>query len=140
VSNIASIIEKAMDGTSGALYTIYLTALTHSLRQESSTSTSLSPSIWSAALSSASTALSKYTPAQPGDRTLIDALHPFIATLHETGDVKKAAQAAKKGAEGTKGMTASLGRAVYVGGEGFQKVPDPGAWGLAIFLGGLAEL
>ena len=39
----------------------------------------------------------------------------------------------------TKGMKASLGRTVYVGGSGFEEVPDPGAHGLATFLTGLAE-
>jgi dihydroxyacetone kinase len=83
--------------------------------------------------------LANYTPAQPGDRTLIDALNPFVRTLGESGDLKRAAKAAREGADSTKGMKASLGRTVYVGGEGWQEVPDPGAVGLATFLGGLAE-
>lgn len=45
-----------------------------------------------------------------------------------------------KAAEGTKGMPASLGRAVYVGGSGFESVPDPGAFGLASFFLGLSGL
>lgn len=70
----------------------------------------------------------------------MDALMPFVETLEQSGDVKKAAEAARKGAEETKGMQASLGRAVYVGSEDewMGKVPDPGAWGLAEFLDGLA--
>ena len=52
----------------------------------------------------------------------------------------KAAEASRKGAEGTKGMEASLGRAVYVGGSGFKDVPDPGAYGLSEFFLGLAGL
>ena len=69
----------------------------------------------------------------------MDALHPFVETLAKTGNVKEAAEAARKGAEGTKGMKASLGRTVYVGGSGWQDVPDPGAHGLSEFLTGLAE-
>jgi len=68
-------------------------------------------------LESSLQALAKYTPAQKGDRTLMDALVPFTETLGSTGDVKKAAQAARQGAEATKEMKASLGRAVYVGSE-----------------------
>ena len=83
--------------------------------------------------------LSQYTPARPGDRTLVDALQPFVETLGKTGNVTQAAEAARQGAEGTKGMKASLGRTVYVGGEGWQDVPDPGAHGLSEFLLGLAE-
>lgn len=68
----------------------------------------------------------------------MDALYPFVDTLRQSGDIKKAAVASKNAAEGTKGMRASLGRAVYVGGSGFETVPDPGAFGLASFFLGLA--
>lgn len=63
-----------------------------------------------------------------------------METLAETGDLRKAAEASRKGAEGTKGMKASLGRTVYVGGKGFEQVPDPGAWGLSEFFLGLAGI
>lgn len=125
-----------MDGTSGALYAIFLNALVRGLREQGPGEAT--PKVWSAALKSSCDALSKYTPAQPGDRTLVDALYPFVEVLGQTGDLKKAAEASRKGAEGTKGMTASLGRSVYVGGSLHQQVPDPGAWGLACFFGGLA--
>src|ERR1700678_3742198 len=127
-----------MDGTSGAIYAIYLNSLVHSLRQQASSSSTATAKVWAAALQQASRSLANYTPAQPGDRTLVDALHPFVETLAETGDVKKAAEASRKGAEGTKGMKASLGRTVYIGGKGFEQVPDPGAWGLSEFFLGLA--
>jgi dihydroxyacetone kinase len=84
-------------------------------------------------------ALGQYTPAQPGDRTLVDALDPFVGTLSRTGNVAKAAAAAEEGSKKTKDMKASLGRTVYVGGEGFKTVPDPGAYGLAEFLLGLSD-
>ena len=135
VSRIAQVVENTMDGTSGALYAIFLNALVHALRQQSPAGEA-TPKVWAAALKQASEALSRYTPARPGDRTLVDALDPFVETLSRTEDVKKAAEASRNGAEGTKGMQASLGRAVYVGGLGFEQVPDPGAWGLSeIFLG-----
>lgn len=71
----------------------------------------------------------------------MDALSPFINTLIETEDIRKAAEAASQGAEATKMMKASLGRAVYVGGEDewVGKIPDPGAYGLSEFLNGIAE-
>ena len=136
LSKIVQVIENTMDGTSGAIYAIYLNSLVHSLRQQDSGE--VTPHTWATALKHASRSLSKYTPAQPGDRTLIDALQPFVETLASTGDVKKAAEASRKGAEGTKGMKASLGRTVYVGGSGFEQVPDPGAWGLSEFFLGIA--
>lgn len=135
LDKIVQVVENSMDGTSGALYAIFLNSLVHSLRQQASTGEA-TPKVWGAALKQSSEALSHYTPAQPGDRTLVDALHPFIEVLNATGDLKQAAEASKTGAEGTKGMRASLGRTVYIGGSGFEQVPDPGAWGLSeLFLG-----
>ncbi|KAM0813806.1 putative Dihydroxyacetone kinase [Seiridium cardinale] len=138
LAQIVSVVETEMDGTSGALYAIFLNSLVHSLKSQSAGEAS--PKVWATALKQSCEALSKYTPARPGDRTVIDALYPFVETLEKTGDTKKAAEAAKAGAEGTKGMKASLGRTVYVGGTGFEKVPDPGAWGLTCFFLGLAGL
>ncbi|KAK3308147.1 Dak1 domain-containing protein [Chaetomium strumarium] len=136
LANIVPVIEMEMDGTSGALYAIFLNALLASLRSQGPGEAS--PKVWASALQQGCEALSRYTPARPGDRTLVDALYPFVDVLAKTGDVKQAAEAAQHAAEGTKGMKASLGRTVYIGGSGFEKVPDPGAWGLASFFLGLA--
>ncbi|KFH47629.1 Dihydroxyacetone kinase-like protein [Hapsidospora chrysogenum ATCC 11550] len=136
VASIVPVVESSMDGTSGALYAIFLNALVHALRGQS-TAGEATPKVWAAALKQSCDALSKYTPARPGDRTLVDALYPFVEVLGETGDVKRAAEASRKAAEETKGMKASLGRSVYVGGSLFEEVPDPGAWGLATFFQGL---
>ncbi|KAF1849293.1 dihydroxyacetone kinase [Cucurbitaria berberidis CBS 394.84] len=140
VNHIIQVVEVSMDGTSGAIYAIFLNALAHGLRQNSPSSPQpVTAGIWAKALDSSLKALGKYTPAQPGDRTLMDALYPFVETLAKTGSIDKAAVAAQEGAQGTKGMKASLGRTVYVGGEGFQEVPDPGAHGLAELLLGLSD-
>ncbi|KAL9611941.1 MAG: hypothetical protein Q9167_003428 [Letrouitia subvulpina] len=140
LTKIASIVEATMDGTSGALYAIFVNSLASNIRnQDSGRPQSLTPQIWSDALTKTLENLGKYTPAKPGDRTLMDALSPFVDLLGETGDTKRAAEAAKRGADKTKGMRASLGRSVYVGGEGHMEVPDPGAYGLSQFLIGLAE-
>lgn len=136
MASIVSIVEMEMDGTSGALYAIFLNALLASLRSQGRGDAS--PQVWAAALKQSCEALSRYTPARPGDRTLVDALYPFVDVLEKTGDVTQAAEAAQKAAEGTKGMKASLGRTVYIGGSGYEQVPDPGAWGLASFFMGLA--
>jgi triose/dihydroxyacetone kinase / FAD-AMP lyase (cyclizing) len=137
LSKVVQVVERTMDGTSGALYAIFLNSLVHALRQELAAG-EVTPEVWAAALRQASEALSRYTPAQPGDRTLIDALNPFVEVLSRTGDIVKAAEASRIAAEGTKGMRASLGRTVYVGGSGYEQVPDPGAWGLSEFFLGLA--
>ncbi|KUI71761.1 Dihydroxyacetone kinase 1 [Cytospora mali] len=137
-ANAVSVVEMAMDGTSGAIYAIFLNALVHAL--STLAPGDATPKVWAAALKQSCEALSKYTPARPGDRTLVDALYPFVDTLAESGDVKKAAETSKAAAEATQGMVASLGRSVYIGGSGFKHVPDPGAWGLACFFLGLAGL
>lgn len=140
LDSIIQVVEVSMDGTSGALYAIFLNALAHGLRQNSpSSSTPVDAQVWAKALDSSLQALGKYTPAKPGDRTLMDALYPFVETLSKTQSIEQAATAAQKGAQGTKGMKASLGRTVYVGGEGFQEVPDPGAYGLAELLLGFSD-
>ncbi|KAJ5199828.1 Dihydroxyacetone kinase [Penicillium cf. griseofulvum] len=142
VARIVTVVENVMDGTSGAIYAIFLNALAHGLlAQNTSSPTEITTQTWAKALKSSFEALGKYTPAKVGDRTLIDALAPFVDTLLETGDVRAAAAAAQQGTESTKAMKASLGRTVYVGGEQewIGKVPDPGAFGLSEFLTGLAE-
>ncbi|WEW61043.1 dihydroxyacetone kinase Dak1 [Emydomyces testavorans] len=143
LNQIISLVETAMDGTSGAIYAIFLNALAHGLREQdfSSHPTPVTVQIWTHALQHSLKALAKYTPAQPGDRTLVDALVPFIHTLAESRDVKAAAFAARTGAESTKSMKPRLGRSVYVGHEDewIGKIPDPGAYGLSEFLSGLAE-
>jgi dihydroxyacetone kinase len=140
VSRVATVIGEDMDGTSGALYAIYLNALAFSLRKVTQEKKSqMTAEKWAEALQIASESLKTYTPARPGDRTLIDALYPFVKVLGTSGSVKTAAKAAMEGADRTKGMRASLGRTVYVGGEGWQNVPDPGAFGLSVFLDGLAS-
>lgn len=136
VSSVVPVVESTMDGTSGALYAIFLNALVHALR--ASPPGRATPRLWASVLEQSCDALAKYTPARPGDRTLVDALYPFVDVLAKTGRVDEAARAAHKAADQTRGMQASLGRTVYVGGSGYEQVPDPGAWGLACFFLGLA--
>ena len=139
-AKICPTVENNMDGTSGALYAIFLNSLASNLRaQDTSSSTPVTTEIWAKALAMSIEGLGKYTPAQPGDRTLMDALAPFVEVLQKTGNTTEAAKAAKVGSDKTKGMKASLGRSVYVGGTGFEEVPDPGAYGLSVFLSGIAD-
>ncbi|KAK2601643.1 hypothetical protein QQS21_004793 [Conoideocrella luteorostrata] len=138
VREIAQVVEASMDGTSGALYAIFINALASGLQSSSSeTQQEITPQIWAAGLLAALTSLAKYTPAQPGDRTVVDALAPFVATLAQTLDLRSAVEAAQKGCDSTKGMEASLGRSIYVSADGWNSCPDPGAYGLVKFLDGL---
>ncbi|KAH7374765.1 dihydroxyacetone kinase [Plectosphaerella cucumerina] len=142
VSDIKAVVETAMDGTSGAIFTIFLSGLVQGLRQlDDNDPTPVDMSMWSSALTFALRTLNRYTPARPGDRTLMDALVPFVTSLATTLDVKQAAAEAATGAENTKALKPAFGRSVYVGSEDswMGKIPDPGAWAVSEFFQGLAE-
>ena len=129
-----------MDGTSGAIYSIFLNALyAHVLSKPRST---VDSEFWTTALVSATDALSRYTPAKKGDRTLMDALLPFQEALVAGESLHEAAKIASKAAEETKFLKAKLGRSVYVGEQDswLGVVPDPGAWGLSRFFVGMAQV
>ncbi|KAJ6014374.1 hypothetical protein N7540_008965 [Penicillium herquei] len=137
---LAIVVENNMDGTSGALYAIFLNALAAFLRNISSNLPEkrlVERSDWVQASGNALQAVRQATPASVGDRTVMDALVPFIESLQSGASVAAAISAAQVGRDSTKGMTASLGRAVYVPEQEWSKVPDPGAVGLVCLLEGL---
>jgi len=126
-------LEVNMGGTSGALYCIFLTALAASLAAEST---------FPKALNAALQQLLKFTRARLGDRTMMDALIPFVETLDngtEGGEVEKALGEAVKGVDGTKKMEAKLGRSTYLDESATRGVPDPGAYGLLVLFKGMAQ-
>jgi dihydroxyacetone kinase-like protein len=85
----------------------------------------------------------KQTKAQPGDKTLMDALVPAVAALRAAADSGKsvteamsdAAAAARAGAETTRDLTARYGRAKFLGEKtlGHQ---DPGATSMSLLFEG----
>lgn len=65
--------------------------------------------------------------AQPGDRTMLDALAPVLASLEgDPRDHDAAAAAAEAGIEATRTMTAKFGRARFLAANAAGE-PDPGA-------------
>lgn len=135
---ISNVIEESMDGTSGALYSIFFNALASALRSLPSTG-ELGSSEWGSVASSALAKLQAATPARQGDRTLMDALEPFIKSFDAGEGSEAAFEHAKKGVEATKGMQAAFGRAVYVEESAWSQVPDPGAEGILCILEGLVK-
>ncbi|KAK1515909.1 dihydroxyacetone kinase [Colletotrichum costaricense] len=133
--DLTNVIEDNMDGTSGAIYSIFFAALASELRKASAGVLDLQA--WTKVAVGALETLQQATPARQGDRTLIDALEPFVRTLESSRSASDAVEAARKGVEATKGMAASLGRAVYVEESAWGKVPDPGAEGVLAILEGL---
>lgn len=70
-----------------------------------------------------------YGGAQPGDRTMVDALEPAFTALVEGQSLAKVAEAARQGAESTATMThAKAGRSSYLNQETLNGVKDPGAY------------
>jgi len=89
--------------------------------------------------------VSKQTRARPGDKTLMDALVPAIASLRAGADTGKsvgeamqdAAEAARAGAESTSALTARFGRAKFLG-EKTRGHQDPGALSMALLFEGFS--
>ncbi|KAF9552450.1 DAK1/DegV-like protein [Agrocybe pediades] len=141
---IADILEDSMGGTIGALLAIFMNGLSASLQKTHNVQHVGSP--WREVLPEALHTLSAYTPARIGDRTIIDALSPFCSSLRSGKTLQEAVESARIGAEDTRGMKPSLGRATYststsdsssalASSHGLP--PDPGAWGIVAILEGL---
>ena len=95
---------------------------------------------WAAAVEQGSVAISELGGAQPGDRTMLDALDPFARTLKEGSETKPlretllaAVEAAERGVEATAQMKPRLGRSSYLGDRVLGHA-DPGARAVAIGL------
>jgi dihydroxyacetone kinase len=100
---------------------------------------------WSEALGQGCQALSELGGAKPGDRTMLDALDPFVKTLQQGVDVKPtrevllpAVAAAEHGADATAHMKPVLGRSSYLG-ERVLGYPDPGAKAVSVWLRAACE-
>ncbi|XP_041354639.1 triokinase/FMN cyclase-like isoform X2 [Gigantopelta aegis] len=107
---LAVLVETDMGGTSGALYSLFLTSAAECLK------TSTTPEAWSEALKQGIHAIMKYGGAEPGDRTM----------------------AADKSAQDTVAMTAHAGRASYVGKDRLTK-PDAGAIAVVTWMKAILE-
>lgn len=164
IFEVANLLEDSMGGTSGGLYSIFMSSLAVSLKTAAAKSSekSLSVKVLADSLQNALESLFKYTRARTGDKTLIDALEPFIESLLKNNDLKAARSASIRHAKGTKKLDAKFGRASYVSKDEFKNfhtkstggsggddadnlevddddesgIPDPGAIGLAALFDG----
>lgn len=140
LSVITELVEDSMGGTSGGLYSIFLTAFVKHLQTIKELN---SKAVGQALYDALYDGLFKYTRARTGGRTLIDTLQPFVDSLREDGDVKKAVDKAKEGCESTKKLQAKFGRASYVNEKEFKSeeggIPDPGALGLLSVIEGFVS-
>ena len=139
---LQSIGENVEDvgGSLGAILSILVTAFTNALAVDTlSTNAPLDISSLASAAAVALDKLKRYTSAREGDRTVMDVLIPFVAALAQTKDFRESVAVAEKKADETKDMKARFGRATYVGDDGGQRsrIPDPGAYAVAVWLRGL---
>jgi len=139
---LESIGENVEDvgGSLGAILSILLTAFINALHNLTiKDSKALDIATVSEAARLALENLKNYTSAREGDRTVMDVLIPFVNALVETQDLSKAVEKAQQSADKTSEMKAKFGRATYIAEDGSDrsKIPDPGAYAVGIWLGGL---
>ncbi len=137
---MANAMRKAIGGSSGPFYA---TGLMRASRQLAGLDAPNASQVSEAFLAAVG-AVSDLGGAKPGDRTMIDALHPAAIKFKEKlaeGVSTEAAwaaavQAGLHGADATKAMMPRLGRASYLG-ERAVGHPDGGAVAVGIWLGAI---
>ncbi len=134
-------LRRELGGSSGPLYGVLFLRCGSVL--ESAGATGLAQ--WVEALHQGCQAISDLGGAKPGDRTMLDALDPFVKTLQQAIGVKAtpeailaAVEAAERGVEATAQMKPRLGRSSYLGDRVLGH-PDPGAKAVAIWLRAACE-
>ncbi len=133
-------LRRAMGGSSGPLYGVLFLRCGTILQKSDTTDTWR----WAEAIHQGCCAISELGGAKPGDRTMLDALDPFVKALKiRTGAgakarVMEAVEAAEQGAQKTAEMKPRLGRSSYLGDRVLGH-PDPGAKALAVWLRAAVE-
>ena len=121
---LGELVSVSMGGSSGVLLSIMFTAAAGAREQGSDLVTSLTSGV---------EAMQRYGGAQPGDRTMLDALVPGLARLAAGAGAQEAARAAAEGAAATAELEhASAGRSAYVPAERLSGIADPGAEAIAV--------
>ncbi|XP_056156247.1 triokinase/FMN cyclase [Lampris incognitus] len=143
LSVLAGLVQEKMGGSSGALYSLFLTAAAGHVTEGRSNGAA-----WANAMHAGTQAMRRYGGADPGDRTMLDALCPAVEHLKtwttappggEEMDVLRAAvQKAELGAESTRDLTAKAGRASYIATQQLT-LQDPGAVAVAAILRAVLE-
>lgn len=121
---LGDLVSRAMGGSSGVLIAIFLAGAANASRAGDDPAPALQAGL---------EAMKRHGGANPGDRTMIDALQPALAALAAGAGLSAAAAAAEQGASSTEIMLAArAGRASYVGAEHLRGNRDPGAHAVAL--------
>jgi dihydroxyacetone kinase-like protein len=129
---------SSVGGAAGPIYAAGLLAVAETLRT-SSAGQPLTVAQLLACAEAAESAISALGHAKPGDKTILDALHPAVRALEQAQSSKTdiraaleaAAAAARAGAASSADLVATVGRASRLG-ERSRGLADPGATSLAL--------
>ncbi|NHD19376.1 MULTISPECIES: dihydroxyacetone kinase family protein [unclassified Actinopolyspora] len=126
--------EAEAGGTSGALWGAGLRALASALSDRRS------PDVAEivAGIEGFSAAIAGLGRAEVGDKTMVDALVPFVSTFSTTHSWRSAAEVARTSAERTAELIAGTGRAKHLAERG-RGTPDAGAVSFALLAETVAE-
>ena len=135
LTQMSSVLSRAIAGSSGPFYATALLRAARNLPDDPVADD------WAAAFAAAVSSIGELGGANPGDRTMLDALLPAANTLASGlagGTAPReawahAVQAARVGAAATARMHPRLGRAAYLG-ERVLGTPDAGAEAVVIWL------
>lgn len=134
---VAETLQGIVGGSSGPFYGVLLLRAAGTLRSGKVQD----PKLWAQACHEGCAAISEIGGAEPGDRTMLDALIPFTRALTAGLEMVQslsqvlptAASAAEQGAQATAQMFPRRGRSSYLG-ERCLGHSDPGAIAAAIWL------
>ncbi|MFC6335313.1 dihydroxyacetone kinase subunit DhaK [Pseudomonas sp. CCM 7891] len=136
LQQISAILRRALGGTSGPLYAVFVLRAGVALSGAGNLN---AVSSWANAFQAGCDAIVNLGNASLGDRTMLDALLPAALALHACPDeleavgvAKKADAAASKGAEETRNMMPLKGRSSYIGQRALGHV-DPGAYAVTVW-------
>jgi len=137
---LAHTLARELGGSSGPFYGVFFLRCGNVLGRSRTTEKAQ----WAQALEEGCQAISELGGATPGDRTMLDALYPFVNTLKQQNEVTPqavwaAVEAAEQGAAATAQMKPKLGRSSYLGDRVLGH-PDPGARAASIWLHAVTEL
>jgi triose/dihydroxyacetone kinase / FAD-AMP lyase (cyclizing) len=131
---IGDTLRRELGGSSGPLYGVLFLRCGNSLGNSAGTGMKE----WADAIEQGSCAIGELGGAKPGDRTMLDALDPFVQALKKGADLRTAVTAAEEGARATAQMKPRAGRSSYLG-ERVLGTLDPGAKAISIWLRAVSD-
>ncbi|MEJ5945973.1 dihydroxyacetone kinase subunit DhaK [Pseudokineococcus basanitobsidens] len=128
----AEVFLDEVGGTSGPLVGLLLAELAAAAERAGGASAP-GDGGWGEGLVAGLAAVQRVGGAEPGDRTMVDALAPAAGSVADGGSLAQVAAAAADGARRTADVRARRGRAAYLG-DRVVGSPDPGAVAVAMLL------